>query len=94
MILSDSGAIFLRMTQNEDLLVIPDEAMMAGPFTLLRFAGRSLPDVVYAERLTSADYLDKPAELEVYGKRLNRLSVAAHPPGATEKLFTELLDAF
>jgi transcriptional regulator with XRE-family HTH domain len=66
-------------------------AALAGSFALLRFTWPSLPDVVYLEQLTAAQYLDKPADLEVYGRHLSHLSVAAHPPDATEKLLTDLL---
>lgn len=67
-------------------------AAMAGPFTLLRFAEPSLPDVVYMEQLTSALYLDKAADLSVYKQHLDRLSVNAAPPAATGGLLTALLD--
>ncbi|WUH99714.1 helix-turn-helix domain-containing protein [Spirillospora sp. NBC_00431] len=67
-------------------------AAMAGPFSLLRFAERSLPDVVYMEQLTSALYLDKDADLLVYKRHLDRLSVNAAPPAATGDLLTAMLD--
>ncbi|MGH3244498.1 MAG: helix-turn-helix domain-containing protein [Spirillospora sp.] len=67
-------------------------AAMAGPFSMLRFAEPSLPDVVYMEQLTSALYLDKDADLLVYKRHLDRLSVNAAPPAATGDLLTALLD--
>ncbi|HEX2315177.1 MAG TPA: helix-turn-helix transcriptional regulator [Thermomonospora sp.] len=67
-------------------------AAVTGPFTLLRFAEPSLPDVVYVEQLTSALYLDKPADLVQYKKRLDRLSVQAMPPTATPGLLARILD--
>ncbi|MFC4053583.1 helix-turn-helix domain-containing protein [Actinomadura syzygii] len=66
---------------------------MVGPFSLLRFAEPDLPDVVYMEQLTSALYLDKIADLQVYKRHLDRLSVNAAPPADTERVLTELLDA-
>ncbi|RKS78931.1 helix-turn-helix protein [Actinomadura pelletieri DSM 43383] len=67
-------------------------AAMAGPFTMLRFAEPSLPDVVYMEQLTSALYLDKDADLAVYKRHLDRMSVNALPPAATEERLVALLD--
>ncbi|RFS87314.1 XRE family transcriptional regulator [Actinomadura spongiicola] len=67
-------------------------AAMAGPFTMLRFAEPSLPDVVYMEQLTSALYLDKDADLAVYKRHLDRMSVNALPPAATEERLMTLLD--
>ena len=37
-----------------------------GTFSILRFADPELPDMVYAEQLTSAMYIDKRAEVELY----------------------------
>ncbi len=41
-------------------------AAAGGSFTVLRFGEPDLPDVVYIEQLTSALYLDKPAEVDSY----------------------------
>ncbi|MFI0369209.1 helix-turn-helix domain-containing protein [Actinomadura sp. 1N219] len=83
-------------TQDVTLQIVPAArsamAAMAGPFSLLRFAEPSLPDVVYMEQLTSALYLDKAADLSVYKRHLDRLSVNASPPAATGDLLTALLD--
>jgi hypothetical protein len=68
-------------------------AALSGPFTLLRFAEPSLPDVVYLEQLTSALYLDKPADLVVYKKCLDRLSVNASPPRETAAILDRFLAA-
>jgi transcriptional regulator with XRE-family HTH domain len=67
-------------------------AAVTGSFSLLRFAEPTLPDVVYVEQLTSALYLDKPADLAVYKKRLDRLSVQAMPPTATPDIITGILE--
>ncbi|WP_235017607.1 helix-turn-helix domain-containing protein [Thermomonospora echinospora] len=67
-------------------------AAATGPFSLLRFAEPALPDVVYVEQLTSALYLDKPADLAVYKKQLDRLSVQALPPTATSGILTGILE--
>jgi transcriptional regulator with XRE-family HTH domain len=66
-------------------------AASTGPFSLLRFAEAGLPDIVYLEQLTSALYLDKPADLAVYKRCLDRLSVNATPPTATAGICSAIL---
>ncbi|ACU34533.1 helix-turn-helix domain-containing protein [Actinosynnema pretiosum subsp. pretiosum] len=51
-----------------------------GPFTMLRFGEPDLPDIVYVEHLAGALYLDKPEELEIYGRVFDRLTVDAETP--------------
>ncbi|MFG2000461.1 helix-turn-helix domain-containing protein [Spirillospora sp. NPDC048911] len=67
-------------------------AASIGPFTLLRFAEPALPSIVYLEHQTSALYLDKQPDLEVYQRCWDRLSVNAEPPAATPAILTRLLD--
>lgn len=67
-------------------------AALTGPFSLLRFAEPWLPDIVYVEQLTSALYLEKPADLVVYKLALDRLSVNADPPTATADILAEILE--
>jgi transcriptional regulator with XRE-family HTH domain len=67
-------------------------AALTGPFSLLRFAEPSLPDVVYLEQLTSALYLDKSTDLAVYKRCMDRLVVNASPPAATADIFAEILN--
>ncbi|HWG01169.1 MAG TPA: helix-turn-helix transcriptional regulator [Trebonia sp.] len=63
-------------------------------FSVLRFAERDLPDVIYVENLTSALYLDKQAEVDRYLLAMERLSIVAHEPQRTpefiDKIITEL----
>ncbi|MFC6886972.1 MULTISPECIES: helix-turn-helix domain-containing protein [Actinomadura] len=66
-------------------------AAFSGPFSLLRFAEPSLPDIVFLEQLTSALYLDKPADLVVYKKNLDRLYVNAAPPTESARILTGIL---
>ncbi|GAA1746317.1 helix-turn-helix transcriptional regulator [Nonomuraea bangladeshensis] len=54
-----------------------------GPVTLLRFAQEELPDVVYLEHLTGAQYLNKESEVRHYRHLLNELGVHAPPPAET-----------
>jgi transcriptional regulator with XRE-family HTH domain len=65
---------------------------LIGPFSLLRFAEPSLPDVAYLEQLTSALYLDKSTDLTVYKRCMDRLSVNASPPAATADIFEVILN--
>ena len=46
-------------------------------FSILRFAERDLPDIVYVENLTSALYLDKQADTDRYLLAMERLSIVA-----------------
>jgi transcriptional regulator with XRE-family HTH domain len=66
---------------------------MGGPFTILRFAEPDLADVVYIEQLTSALYLDKPAEADSYLEVMDRLCLQARPAAGTismlEKIYSE-----
>jgi transcriptional regulator with XRE-family HTH domain len=58
-----------------------------GSFSILRFADPALPDMVYAEQLNSATYIDKRAEVEPYLLALDRLSlVSTHPADAADIL--------
>jgi transcriptional regulator with XRE-family HTH domain len=61
------------------------------PFVLFRFPEPELPDMVYVEQLTSALYLDKPADVELYTMVLDRACVEAEPPNRTVPLLTALL---
>jgi len=56
---------------------------MYGMFHLLRFPTAELPDIIYAENLTSAVYLDKPADVAVYTEALDRLCAQASPASKT-----------
>jgi transcriptional regulator with XRE-family HTH domain len=60
-------------------------------FSILRFAERDLPDVVYVENLTSALYLDKQSELDRYLLAMERLSIVAYEPRETPRLIDEII---
>jgi hypothetical protein len=68
---------------NVTLQVVPFElgghAAAGGPFSILRFADRDLPDVVYLEQLTSALYLDKREDVDHYHMVMERLCIDAEP---------------
>jgi hypothetical protein len=61
------------------------------PFVVLRFPEPELPDMVYVEQLTSALYLDKPADVERYTMVLDRACVEAEPPARTVPLLDALI---
>lgn len=61
-----------------------------GSFSMLRFAEPSLPDVVYIEHLNGALYLDRPNEIEVYGRVIDRLAVDAETPDRSRQTLSKL----
>ena len=65
---------------------------MVGSFSILRFADRELPDVVYLEHLTNAVYLDKRAEVERYLDVMELLCVDSEPPAKTVDVLTKILN--
>jgi hypothetical protein len=61
-----------------------------GPFTLLRFAEAELSDIVYVEHLAGALYLEKPEEIEIYSRALDRLAVEAETPARSRQLLLKV----
>jgi transcriptional regulator with XRE-family HTH domain len=64
---------------------------MGGPFTILRFSEPDLRDVVYIEQLTSALYLDKPAEVDSYLEVMEQLCLQAEPAARTPQILRDAL---
>jgi transcriptional regulator with XRE-family HTH domain len=64
---------------------------MGGPFAILRYAEPDLRDVVYIEQLTSAIYLDKPADVESYIEVMEQLCLLAAPTAETPQLLASIL---
>ena len=62
-----------------------------GPFTILLFAEHDFPKVVHIEHLTSALYLDKPAEVSSYLKVMEQLCHQAAPTSKTNKIIRKIL---
>ena len=66
------------------LQVVPFEvgghSAAGGAFSILRFPDQELPDIVYVEQLSSALYLDKRDDVELYVDAMERLCVEADPP--------------
>ncbi len=62
-----------------------------GSFSILRFADPALPDMVYAEQLNSATYIDKRAEVEPYLLALERLSLVSATPADSADILCALV---
>jgi len=79
---------------NITLQVLPFAAgahpVMYGMFHLLRFPTAELPDVIYGENLTSAFYLDKPADVATYTEALDLLCAQASPADKTASILRQL----
>ncbi|MBO0775495.1 MAG: helix-turn-helix domain-containing protein [Actinobacteria bacterium] len=67
-------------------------AAEAGAFTIMRFPEADLPDIVYLEQLTSALYLDKREDVEIYTEVMERLSVESESPERTMDILSEILE--
>ncbi|GAA5108184.1 helix-turn-helix domain-containing protein [Nocardia iowensis] len=61
-------------------------AAAGSSFTMLRFAERELPDIIYLEQLTSALYLDRPEDVHLYREVMDQLAVQAEPPDRSREL--------
>lgn len=61
-----------------------------GSFSLLRFAGRDRPDMVYLEQLASAVYLERLPDVERYREVADQLSSEALPPAATRRFIEQI----
>jgi Domain of unknown function (DUF5753)/Helix-turn-helix domain len=81
---------------NIRLQVIPfrvgGHAAAGGSFSILRFPDQDLPDVVYVEQLTSALYLDKREDVDLYATAMERLCVEADRPSRTSDILHRLLN--
>jgi transcriptional regulator with XRE-family HTH domain len=80
---------------NVTIQVIPFAAGVhaaeSGPFSIMRFAERDLPDVVYVEQLTSALYLDKRETVDHYMAVMERLCLEAAPAASTAGIINAVL---
>jgi Domain of unknown function (DUF5753)/Helix-turn-helix domain len=66
-------------------------AAAGGPFVILRFPEPDVPDVVYAEQLTSAVYLSKRADVDNYAAAMEHVCVNAEPPDRTPTILKQAL---
>jgi hypothetical protein len=66
-------------------------AAMTGTFSILRFAEPELPDVVYLEHATNAQYLDRREDVEEYAHIMSSVAVSARQPKQTTEILNQLL---
>lgn len=59
-------------------------------FTLLRFAGPELADIVYVEHLTGALYLERLEDVEAYSRAMDRLAVEARTPADSRRVLARM----
>jgi transcriptional regulator with XRE-family HTH domain len=64
---------------------------VGAPFTIIRFPGELIPDLVYAEHLTSAAYVEAPDEVRYYWHLMNALATEALGPDETMEFVERLL---
>ncbi|TQL75442.1 helix-turn-helix protein [Stackebrandtia endophytica] len=80
---------------NVQIQIIPfsagGHAAAGGAFTMLRFQDVDLPDIVYLEQLTSALYLDKREDVDLYTASMEHLCVQAEEPRRTPELLSSIL---
>lgn len=87
----------IEMSQRQNLIiqVIPFQADghagAGGPFSLLHFADRGLPDVIYLEQLTCAQHHDKPAIVDDYSAVMDRFGGEATTPAGSVKILRSML---
>lgn len=62
-----------------------------GSFSILRFAEPDLPDIVYAEQLTSALYFDKRDDVDQYALVMETLCIEAATPDASVTILRKIL---
>ena len=64
---------------------------MVGAFSILRFADRELPDVVYLEHLTNAVYLDKGDDVNRYLHVMDQICTHSERPGRVAEILSAML---
>jgi transcriptional regulator with XRE-family HTH domain len=67
---------------------------MVGAFSILRFADDELPDVVYVEHLTNAQYLDRRDDVNRYLHVMNTIGMRAAAPDNTVDILHKILQEF
>ncbi|WP_024875642.1 helix-turn-helix domain-containing protein [Saccharomonospora piscinae] len=62
-----------------------------GAFTLLRFVEAELPSIGYVDHIAGGFSLEKPEEIELVGRALDRLAVDAETPERSRQMIAKLL---
>ena len=77
------------------IFVVPFSVGQSGavgaPFSILRFPGELIPDLVYAEHLTTAAYVEAPDEVRYYWHLMNALATEALGPDETAQFMERAL---
>lgn len=78
----------LSLLPNVTLQILPSRAprRVSVPFSVIRFSDPWLSDVIYAESLNSASYLDRPSDVDAFIKELNSLAVDSWSPDFTQEV--------
>jgi hypothetical protein len=89
------GLIDATQRQSVHLQILPFQvgghSAAGGAFSILRFPDQELPDIVYVEQLSSALYLDKRDDVELYVDAMERLCVEADQPERTPDTLRRIL---
>lgn len=64
----------------------------AGSFSIMRFPEAALPDIVYLEQLTSAVYLDRTDDVDVYTTVMDQLCLGAVPAADSVGFLSGIID--
>jgi transcriptional regulator with XRE-family HTH domain len=99
---SDPQVLPSQLTHLRDVLSRSDVDVQVRPlaagapavpaaFTIIAFADPELPDVVFTEQLTSASYLDRPADVSRYAAALEQLSSGSPPSDQTGAFISDVL---
>lgn len=67
-------------------------AAAGGPFSVLNFGDSGLPDIVYLEQLSTAQYLEKPDMVGKYQAVMERLRLEAATPEDSRKRLQAILN--
>lgn len=82
---AESPAVALQLVGPEH----PPLPNTSGPFSIIRFADSTLPDVVHLPQFTGSLYLEHPDDVEDYHRAWNNLAMCAEPPMRTLGLLAE-----
>lgn len=99
---TDAGVLREQVTHLRNVLARRDVEVRVRPlaagapaapaaFTIFGFADPELPDVVYSEQLTTASYLDRPADVSRYAAAMDQLSSSSPPPEQTAEIIRAVL---
>jgi transcriptional regulator with XRE-family HTH domain len=63
-----------------------------GSFSILKFATDDLPDIVYAEQLTTALYLDKRADVDRYTQAMDQIAASSTTSEQTTEIIQSVIE--